>query len=338
MPHNYVSENEAREKLLFRHNGNIIMSNYTRMKNPCDFECLICGYKWSTIAFLVVREGNGCLMCHYKKMSEKYRLSLEYVREYIESQECLLLSDEYINSKQKLKIQFSCGHIGEIVWDSFKAGNRCRKCGYVKTAQKKTKTLDMVESELFKMHDSNIQIRNYCGMDKKADFKCIICGYEWTTYAASVITSGKGCKICSFKNISGNKSPNWKGGKVSVGGHFRRIIRNWRKESIKLNNSLCIITGNKAEVVHHLYSFREIILEAFDNLKIDYKFALSDYNEEELKIIDAEIINVNKKHGDGIPLTKKVHEKFHLIYSAKKFKPEDFYDFQRKVQSGEIQL
>jgi hypothetical protein len=54
--------------------------------------------------------------------------SFEYVKEYMESFGYTLLSDKYINSKTKLKIQCPTGHIYDVKFNSFKNGNRCPVC------------------------------------------------------------------------------------------------------------------------------------------------------------------------------------------------------------------
>lgn len=56
------------------------------------------------------------------------KFTYEEVKMYIENFGYKLLSTEYINSKTKLLVQCDKGHKYEVVFDSFKTGNRCPYC------------------------------------------------------------------------------------------------------------------------------------------------------------------------------------------------------------------
>ena len=55
-------------------------------------------------------------------------LKFEVVKDYIESFGHKLLSEEYVNSYTKLKIECEKGHVYEMTWDNFKQGSRCGMC------------------------------------------------------------------------------------------------------------------------------------------------------------------------------------------------------------------
>jgi hypothetical protein len=56
------------------------------------------------------------------------KLGFEYIKNYIENKNCKLLSSEYVD-RTKLKILFSCGHIGERTFQKFKSCLPvCTKC------------------------------------------------------------------------------------------------------------------------------------------------------------------------------------------------------------------
>jgi hypothetical protein len=58
------------------------------------------------------------------------KLSIEEVRKYFKSKNCVLLSTEYINSHTKLEYIASCGHKHTIAYNSFRSGKgiECPKC------------------------------------------------------------------------------------------------------------------------------------------------------------------------------------------------------------------
>lgn len=93
----------------------------TKMRYKCD-----CG-DMNDITFKKFQRGQRCRKCRNKKIREKLKFTLEYVKQYFEDYDCVLLSEEYINAHQKLGYICSCGDISEISFDSFKLGNRCKK-------------------------------------------------------------------------------------------------------------------------------------------------------------------------------------------------------------------
>jgi len=56
------------------------------------------------------------------------KLTLEYVKNYIESFGYKLLSKKYINAHKKLKIKCNEGHIIKMEWASIQQGCRCSNC------------------------------------------------------------------------------------------------------------------------------------------------------------------------------------------------------------------
>ena len=69
------------------------------------------------------KNGSRCPKC---KGNEKF--SYEYVKEYIEKEGYILLSNEYVNANSKIKVKCPQGHIYEVTFGRFKFGSRCQKC------------------------------------------------------------------------------------------------------------------------------------------------------------------------------------------------------------------
>lgn len=65
------------------------------------------------------------------------KITYEEIKQYIESFGYELLSDEYINSKEKIKIKCNNNHIYESSWNRFKSGRRCPYCSKNKNIHKK---------------------------------------------------------------------------------------------------------------------------------------------------------------------------------------------------------
>jgi hypothetical protein len=92
----------------------------------------VCEKHPDRIAKLSVTEfekGKRCFLCRREKM----KFSYEFVKEYFESQGCLLLSEVYVNTDSLLKYKCSCGNEDEITFYRFKnLGRRCRECSIKK--------------------------------------------------------------------------------------------------------------------------------------------------------------------------------------------------------------
>lgn len=79
-----------------------------------------------------IRLSEGCLNCRNKNFAFKF----QEVFKYFEEQGCKLLEKEYKNARTKLRYVCNCGEESSIVFDSFKRGNRCKRCGNEKNSGK----------------------------------------------------------------------------------------------------------------------------------------------------------------------------------------------------------
>ena len=100
----------------------VYIDNKTKLKMICP-----CGHEWEC-NFRNFKIGRRCRDCSYKIRAEKQSHSYEYIKEYIESYGYKLLSTEYKNNREKLKIMCEEGHIFEMEFSTFQRGSRCPKC------------------------------------------------------------------------------------------------------------------------------------------------------------------------------------------------------------------
>ena len=93
-------------------------NNHTKLKIKCPkgHECEMC--------FKSFKKGNRCFYCH-----GKIKYEYEDVKRHIESFGYKLLSDEYINFGEKMRIMCTNGHEFLMDFRHFKRGQRCSKCG-----------------------------------------------------------------------------------------------------------------------------------------------------------------------------------------------------------------
>jgi hypothetical protein len=150
-----------------------------------------------------------------------------------------------------------------------------------------------------------------------------------------------GCILCENESRIGDGSYSWKGGITPLHNHLRRRIKQWKIDSIKSCNYKCIFTGNRFDVVHHLYSFDLILVELINELKVDINFRIveiNDIEESKLKEIEDKCIELHYKHGLGICLSKPIHDLFHSkeLYGRGNNTPEQFQEFQQRYNKGEF--
>ena len=55
------------------------------------------------------------------------KLSFEYVKNFIESENYKLISEEYVNNRTHLDIKCPDGHIYKVKFNVFQSGSRCPK-------------------------------------------------------------------------------------------------------------------------------------------------------------------------------------------------------------------
>ena len=108
------------------------------------------------------------------------------------------------------------------------------------------------------------------------------------TYYMILQQGGCGCKKCRYEKISGENCHLWKGGITDLYNHLRGKIGDWKFKSIKSNDFRCAITNIKDNniVIHHLYSFAEIVRETLLETNIELYSEISMYSELELKILE----------------------------------------------------
>lgn len=133
----------------------LVSTEYQGNKKPLEYMCS-CGskdiHKVNLNNFLTGRRCKDCIQqrreetmiktygYHHPMKNEENskarRLKYEDVKKNIEEQNCELLSDTYEGNKQKLKIKYRCGHVGETSYNEFHNG---RRCGKIECTRQKTK-------------------------------------------------------------------------------------------------------------------------------------------------------------------------------------------------------
>lgn len=148
-----------------------------------------------------INKSDGCSNC----LRSKFSFTHDYVEKFFIDHGCKLLSDTYKNAKTKLKYICSCGNESEIVFDSFKRGNRCKKCSGKRSNIKISLSHEFVES--FFMSAGCKLLETYKSANKPMQYECVCGNVSKISY--SNFRLGKRCKKCFIERISGKNNYQW---------------------------------------------------------------------------------------------------------------------------------
>lgn len=124
------------EKLTFEYVQNyfkeqscqLLEKDYINTQTLMKYIC-ICG-NISNIRFNNFQQSKRCMKC-----SGSERLTLEFVKNFFQEQNCELLETKYLNNQTKMKYKCKCGNKSNIKFDNFQQGKRCKECGDEKSAK-----------------------------------------------------------------------------------------------------------------------------------------------------------------------------------------------------------
>lgn len=122
------------------------------------------------------------------------KIHISELKDYFLKQNCLLLEDEFINAKTKMRYICHCGREDFKTWSDFKGGRRCMKCANEKTSKRHITPFSEVV-KLFEEHDYKVIERYY---DQKGRIKySYICplGHKGHTHY-HLFKSGTRCRKC----------------------------------------------------------------------------------------------------------------------------------------------
>lgn len=131
-------------------------------------------------------------------MGKKY--TFDQVQKIFANNNCELLENTYINSKQHLRYRCECNRISKISLNSFlHKGSRCKQCGYKKNKEKQKLSYEYVKQFftdkkcqlLSKRYINNHQLLEYickCGNNAQISFNNFQTGYR--------------CKKCAQQRIA----------------------------------------------------------------------------------------------------------------------------------------
>ena len=138
----------------------------------------------------------------------------------------------------------------------------------------------------------------------------------------------------------GSNNCNWKGGLSPLHPYFRGILYEWKIDSLKKYDYKCALTNeNNGDLqIHHIKeNFSDIIIETLNILNLPIYQDMLNYTDEDIIKINKTFLDLNYKHGLGIPLRKSIHKLFHILYGLKNNNEKQFEEFKTRYFTGEFE-
>jgi len=176
------------------------INNSTKMRYKCS-----CG-NISEIIFNNFKAGKRCFKCKKSRIVEKLSFTYEFIKKFFEKNGCEMLDIFYKNARTHINYKCSCGNISKIIFDSFRRGHRCKKCATIKNAKNQSFTFDYVR-DFFKQYGCELLEKKYINNNTKMKYKCSCGGIDKISF--SNFKTGKRCKKCGIKKVSGKNNYGW---------------------------------------------------------------------------------------------------------------------------------
>lgn len=116
--------------------------------------------------------------------------------------------------------------------------------------------------------------------------------------------------------------------------YVRKNNLEWKEKSMINCKYKCVLTGNRFDEIHHIYSLNLILNETLEELNIDIKPTMDDYTGEELD----DILNIfrikQSEYPLGVCVCKEVHMLFHNKYGYGNNTEEQWKEFFNDFKSG----
>lgn len=125
------------------------------------------------------------------------KIDYNYIKKYIENNGCELLSEEYINAKEKLHIKCKCGRYFYRNWNNYKTPGKSKVCKYCSMHKAKKWTLENVKKYVDENSECEFLSNEYKVFNSKYKFKCK-CGEIFeTTFQEFKVGNKRRCNKCA---------------------------------------------------------------------------------------------------------------------------------------------
>lgn len=303
------------------------IDNHTNMK----YKCITHPENIQHITWNNFQSGRNCALCAKNARREKLKKPFEEVEKVFNENYYKLITSNYINNRQEL--EFIClkhkdKGVQKTTYGELSVNKgKCSYCTKDRIYSEQALSLEQVKS-FFDYKGLILLEENYINAHTKMKYICKNSPERIQSGSYANVYKRDGCcLICVNKSKSRENSNLWKGGITPLHNFMRDKIVEWKKESARAYNYKCIITGDGDFIIHHLFSFANILRETMEELQLPFNDKINEYTDKELKAIEELLIRKHFEYGLGIPLSKETHEEFHKIYGKGDNTPSQFEEF-----------
>lgn len=123
----FSDDYDSVKEYFLQHDCHLLSKECTNNSQDLRYICE-CG-KVDTITYKKFKQGQRCRDCGVEKSSNSRKLEYKFVKQCFEERECILISNEYIDSKSYLDYICHCGNVHSISFSNFFYHNQdCDKC------------------------------------------------------------------------------------------------------------------------------------------------------------------------------------------------------------------
>lgn len=260
----------------------VYVNNKVPMRYICECK------EESDIAFAEFLVEKRCWECGVKKRADKNRHSFEFVKKFFEDQGCVLLEENYIDNKTKMRYICAKGHHRETRFDKFYSGEGCKICGHERTGLSHKLSCEEVK-KTFEKNGCVLLEEKYEGSMIPMVCECS-CG-RMTKMSYAQAKNGCKCFECGREKRSGPNSPHWNPDRESVklkrhyGNLCDRTLKRTLIETkqIKTDKMFSLLGYTRAELQDYIQNHENMKSISDKKWHLDHIFPISAFVEYGIK-------------------------------------------------------
>ena len=181
------------------------LEQYTKNDVKISFRCKACNNEWKSKPNTVLN-GHGCPKCGHKRGAEKHiKTHSDFIKEMEQLHPNIAVHTKYTGAHDKVQCECkTCGHIWWTKPNALLCGTGCKKCGYYKSGEIRSKDHNSFMNDFQSLNPNSQYIEiidNYHRSTKKIKCKCKLCD-SILEVTPTRLLNGFQCTVCSDKSNS----------------------------------------------------------------------------------------------------------------------------------------
>lgn len=237
-------------KALFEaHNYVLLATEYRDKSSRLEYLCQQ-GHR-NSMSYNNFKYGKRCPTCSRLNQSKRQALDYDFVKQQFEERGCTLMSQLYLNYRQKLDFFCPFGHFQSRTYQDFSRNHICTECTKEKLRKQFAYDIEFVRNK-FESEGCTLISKEYINNRHKLEFICQKGHQASATFGNFV--RGMRCRQC-FYGMKGKEHWRWNHDKSESERRLQRNYseyRQWRLSVLKRDGFRCVICNEYGVVAHHL--------------------------------------------------------------------------------------